>query len=245
MTEPNQKRLSLAALLEEDAAPTNPRICYELECGTFAQPGDEYCAEHEVQASKSNGHAKRINPNDVEDEDNPVPKRTKCMFCKTNPLRNSTSDYCQPCWDKRQREKKEKRGKDALGIPISNERRMEQVKAKAKALSEGDQIRAEMLDKAIEEVQPKNGEYVMVKRENDDGGKSYIVGIKLSDVKSRRMKWVWEGRIPQGKGVILQGHGQRQEHGRSGHIGADHHRARLAGRSEERGTRGCPLVRRK
>lgn len=101
MTEPNQKRLSLAALLEEDAAPTNPRICYEPECGNFALPGDEYCAEHGVQGSKSNGHAKRINPNDVEDEDNPVPKRVPCIKCKVNPKRNPTSDYCQRCWGER------------------------------------------------------------------------------------------------------------------------------------------------
>jgi hypothetical protein len=34
----NTKKIDLAALLEEDAAPANPQICYELECGNFILP---------------------------------------------------------------------------------------------------------------------------------------------------------------------------------------------------------------
>ena len=46
MKETNPKKLNVAALLEEDYVPTNPRICLELGCGSFAQPEDEFCAEH-------------------------------------------------------------------------------------------------------------------------------------------------------------------------------------------------------
>ena len=42
----NPKKIDLAALLEEDAAPKIPRICYELERSSFGLAGDEFCAEH-------------------------------------------------------------------------------------------------------------------------------------------------------------------------------------------------------
>jgi hypothetical protein len=41
-----------------------------------------------------------------EDEDNPVPKRTKCIKCKTNPRRSETSDYCLGCWEAKEKERK-------------------------------------------------------------------------------------------------------------------------------------------
>jgi len=41
-----------------------------------------------------------------EDEDNPVPTRTKCFKCKTNPRRAETSDYCSECWEAREKERK-------------------------------------------------------------------------------------------------------------------------------------------
>jgi hypothetical protein len=42
----NPKKIHLAAFLAEDAAPKIPRICLELECSSFALPGDEFCDEH-------------------------------------------------------------------------------------------------------------------------------------------------------------------------------------------------------
>ncbi len=49
MIETNPKKLNLAALLEEDAAPTNPRICYKPEGGNFALPGDAYGARYGIK----------------------------------------------------------------------------------------------------------------------------------------------------------------------------------------------------
>ncbi len=46
MKKTNPKKPNLAALLDEDYVPTNPRICLELGCGNFAQPDDEFCGEH-------------------------------------------------------------------------------------------------------------------------------------------------------------------------------------------------------
>jgi hypothetical protein len=47
-------------------------------------------------------------------------------------------------------------------------------------------------------------EFHLGKREQD-GEWSALVGIKMSDIKSRKMKYLWEGRIPQGKGVVIHG----------------------------------------
>jgi hypothetical protein len=59
----NPKKIDLAALLQEDDAPTNPPICLELECGNFAQPDDDFCAEHTgkqaVEAGRFPGPEKR------------------------------------------------------------------------------------------------------------------------------------------------------------------------------------------
>ena len=58
----NPKKIDPAALLEEDAAPKIPRICYELECSGFAQPDDEFSAEHTgKQAVKQAGFPARKN----------------------------------------------------------------------------------------------------------------------------------------------------------------------------------------
>jgi len=42
----NPKKIDLAAFLLHDDAPTIPPIRFELGCGNFAQPDDEFCAEH-------------------------------------------------------------------------------------------------------------------------------------------------------------------------------------------------------
>jgi hypothetical protein len=42
----NPKKIDLAALLQDDDAPTILPICHELERGNFAQPDGEFCAEH-------------------------------------------------------------------------------------------------------------------------------------------------------------------------------------------------------
>lgn len=48
----------------------------------------------------------RLRPEDIEEEDNPIPKRSpNCLKCKFNPKRTPTSDYCQSCWDKRKVER--------------------------------------------------------------------------------------------------------------------------------------------
>jgi hypothetical protein len=58
----NPKKIDLAALLAEDAAPKIPRICCELECSGFALPGDDFCAEHTgKQAMKQAGFPARKN----------------------------------------------------------------------------------------------------------------------------------------------------------------------------------------
>lgn len=102
--------------------------------------------------------------------------------------------------------KPQPREKDAKGMPITNNQRRAKIREKAeKFVSEGDMVREQMLTDTLESVKPKDGEYTIVKRELNDGTTDYIVGIKLSDVKSRPMKWVWYGRIPQGKGVVIQG----------------------------------------
>jgi hypothetical protein len=48
-----------------------------------------------------------LRPQDIEEEDNPVPKRSpNCLFCKVNAKRSETSDYCNDCWEKKQGAKK-------------------------------------------------------------------------------------------------------------------------------------------
>jgi len=58
----NPKKIDLAALLDDDA-PTNSPFCFELECDNFAQPDDEFCAEHTgkqaVEARRLPGPEKR------------------------------------------------------------------------------------------------------------------------------------------------------------------------------------------
>lgn len=70
MKETNPKKLNLAALLKEEDVPTNPRICLELGCGNFAQPDDEFCAEHTCKQavkqarfpSRKNGRIAGVSP---------------------------------------------------------------------------------------------------------------------------------------------------------------------------------------
>jgi putative DNA primase/helicase len=46
-----------------------------------------------------------LRPEDI--EDNPIPKCSpNCLFCKVNPKRSETSDYCKECWEKKQESKK-------------------------------------------------------------------------------------------------------------------------------------------
>jgi hypothetical protein len=42
----NPKKIDLVALLQDDDAPMNSPLSLELECDNFAQPDDEFCAEH-------------------------------------------------------------------------------------------------------------------------------------------------------------------------------------------------------
>ena len=105
----NPKKINLAALLEEDAAPANPQICFELECGNFAQPDDEYCVAHSKTKNRCficdrmgcKEHAVPMPARVVvEDEDNPVRKWNPiCRECGVRPKRSDTSDCCQECWD--------------------------------------------------------------------------------------------------------------------------------------------------
>ncbi len=58
----NPKKIDLSAVLEQDAAPKIPRICYERECSNIALPGDEFCAEQTgKQAVKQAGFPTRKN----------------------------------------------------------------------------------------------------------------------------------------------------------------------------------------
>jgi hypothetical protein len=63
----NPKKIDLVAFLQDDDqdddAPTNSPFCLELECDNFAQPDDEFCAEHTgkqaVEAGRFPGPEKR------------------------------------------------------------------------------------------------------------------------------------------------------------------------------------------
>jgi hypothetical protein len=51
----------------------------------------------------------------------------------------------------------------------------------------------------------EEGEFELASGVHDDGTKSSLIVIKASDVKSKPITWLWQDRIPKGKGVILQG----------------------------------------
>lgn len=58
----NPKKIDLAAYLQDDDAPMNSPFCLGLECDNFAQPDDEFCAEHAgKQAVKQAGFPARKN----------------------------------------------------------------------------------------------------------------------------------------------------------------------------------------
>lgn len=57
-------------------------------------------------------------------------------------------------------------------------------------------------DKNTDELKLGAGERSLAKAED---GKSYLVGITMSDVPLIGMKYLWPGRIPLGKGMVAQG----------------------------------------
>jgi putative DNA primase/helicase len=100
--------------------------------------------------------------------------------------------------------KPRKRTKDAKGIPLTPQQHQQDVEENAKkVLSEAEEYVEGVRKAAKEAAKPKNGEHVMVEHEGEH--KSWMIGITLDKVMSKPMKWVWEGRIPQGKGVIIHG----------------------------------------
>jgi putative DNA primase/helicase len=58
--------------------------------------------------------------------------------------------------------------------------------------------------KPVELFDQTSLEYEMVRRDTDDGYNA-MMGIKMSDVKSRKLEFLWKGRIPEGKGVVFHG----------------------------------------
>jgi len=98
MKETNPKKLNLAALLEENDAPTNPRICFELECSNFAVPGHDYCPKHldqeplDVPGLGEDAEAKAI-----------LKAQSLCTRCGLRPfVHGSAKDgICAECYQKR------------------------------------------------------------------------------------------------------------------------------------------------
>ena len=87
---------------------------------------------------------------------------------------------------------------DALGIPESNSARYERVTREAKA-----KLSTDIEETTYETVEHiKNGEYVLATKDDKS-----LIGINLEDVKSREMRYIWAGRVPENKGIILQGMG--------------------------------------
>jgi len=173
----NQQKL--IAILQEDAGAPQAGLPPKAAPASEASGG-----------TNGNGHYQ----NQVEEEDNPVPKRgPTCIKCGLHPKRSKNSDYCKACWDQR-------KGKDAVGIPISNARRMEE--AKAKAIAKLDAGGPDLSDSTSVSLKPGEKSYV---RYEDSDGLKHIVGITMDKVQSKAMKFIWPGRIPKGKGVIAQG----------------------------------------
>ena len=87
---------------------------------------------------------------------------------------------------------------DALGIPESNSARYERVTREAKA-----KLSTDIEETTYETVEHiKNGEYVLATKDDKS-----LIEINLEDVKSREMRYIWAGRVPENKGIILQGMG--------------------------------------
>jgi hypothetical protein len=140
MNETQYNAARLATILEEDDAPASPRICYEPECGNSALDGHDYCPKHlakeplDVPGLGEDAEAKAI-----------LKAQSLCTRCGMRPLvYGSANDAkCEPCCQamvkkmaattKLTPESEKDDNKDALGMPISNHRRMQQVRQRAAA----------------------------------------------------------------------------------------------------------------
>lgn len=200
MKETNPKKLNLAALLEEDDAPTNPRICFELGCGNFVQADDEFCAEHTgkqaVESGRFPGPEKRSDRRGqpVEEGGRAMAKPQACTHCGADGSKTPIISYavkgvstklCRPCYMETGKEKREALAKQRQAFREEGEAALsaEREANKQKALSERPG-RTEL------------GHWV----QDIDGVKfmTRITAVNAATVKPEAMRWLWRDRIPAG-----------------------------------------------
>lgn len=178
MNETNPKRLNLTALLdeEEDAKPANSAKCI------ICDRTDEQGCDHAIPSGV------------VEDEDNPVPKRSPlCYYCKNRPKRNETSDYCQVCWDNR---KCRKCGVNNAGFPGNEKSTLcKSCASTPRQTALTDRARAELRDRKRAELLSKGELCYRCGRGTPDPGQELCGGCERQTANRKVAPLL--GRMPE------------------------------------------------
>jgi putative DNA primase/helicase len=219
MKETNPKKLNLAALLEEDDAPTNPRICFEPECGNFALLGDEYCARHrdkrppDVSGLGEDAEAKAI-----------LKAQSLCTRCRLRPfVYGSAKDgICAECYQKtcatkravaapnngaanltpKQRQIMDRQRRRNKPQEICEENWGGMCKGGCGKTVQGEFYCSDCRKSAAEKnFKLEPGEVELYRGsvgKKEDRIVKQVVAIDATSIKAEPMTWLWKDRIPDG-----------------------------------------------
>jgi len=232
----NPKKINLAAFLEDDAAPANPQICFELECGNFARPGDEYCAEHgnkrplDVPGLGDDAEAKTIlSAKTVADDDDRLATNPKLNARKTSSTRTCALEGCdQPALlgldgcssehnGKYLQATRAKFRREALAeektnshatMPETSSQRRQRVKRNANGKLSNIVTDVPKTEEEVKQEIAALGGTVLASGSKTDGEKLSLNVLKASEVETVKLEWLIPGMIPLAKLTLFAGKGE-------------------------------------